>query len=203
LLWSATRDEVQDWEHTIRGELLQGRGLIRGAVRPELGRPNRGLSPDLDALAAYANSHGVALSPYAKHGLTAAAERGRRIFFSAETGCARCHGGPYFTDSRPRPPGQIVRHNVGTADDDPTETAGPAYDTPTLLGIYRTGPYLHHGRARTLEEVFTIYNPQDRHGATSHLTGRQIGDLVEFLKSLPYEDPEPLARREGLTKIED
>lgn len=66
---------------------------------------------------------------------------------------------------------------------------GPAYDTPTLLGIYRTAPYLHHGKAETLEEVLTKYNPDDHHGVTSHLTKSEQLSLVEFLKALPFEDP--------------
>jgi len=203
VLWSANRDEVQDWEHTIRGSLMQGRGLIRGDVQPVLGPPNEGRSADLDALAAYTNSQTFTLSPHAKGGLSDAASRGREIFFSAKAGCVRCHKGPFYTDSAPRPPERIVRHNVGTGDDDPTETMGPAYDTPTLLGVYRTAPYLHQGKALTLNEVFSVYNSADRHGTTSHLTKSQIADLVAFLKSLPYEDPESSATKAGLTKIAD
>lgn len=203
ILWSANRDEVQDFEHTIRGPLMQGRGLLSGEVHPPLGPPNKGGSADLDALAAYTNSHTFTFSPHAKGRLSEPAKRGREIFFSTTTGCQRCHGGPFYTDSRPRPPDQIVRHNVGTGNDDPAEVMGPAYDTPTLLGIYRTGPYLHHGKAKTLEEVFSVYNPANKHGTTSHLTKEQLQDLVAFLKSLPYEDPEPLATKAGMTKIVD
>ncbi|MBC8873405.1 MAG: hypothetical protein H8E44_28545 [Planctomycetes bacterium] len=203
VLWSANRDEVQDWEHTIRGSLMQGRGLIRGDVQPVLGPPNKGHSADLDALAAYTNSQTFTLSPHAKGGLSDAANRGREILFSAKAGCVRCHKGPFYTDSAPRPPERIIRHNVGTGDDDPTETMGPAYDTPTLLGVYRTAPYLHHGKALTLKEVFSVYNSADRHGTTSHLTKSQIADLVVFLKSLPYEDPDSSATKVGLTKIVD
>jgi cytochrome c peroxidase len=199
--WSADRDEVQDFEHTIRGPLMQGRGLIRGSVNKELGEPNRGLSEDLDALAAYSNSHRYTISPHAKGGLSDAAKRGREIFFSAETKCATCHSGPLYTDSQPGR--EIVRHDVGTGDDDPGEKMGPAYDTPSLLGAYRTAPYLHHGRAATLEEVFTKCNETDEHGKTSQLSRQQIGDLVEFLKSLPYEDPEPAAISAGLKQVVD
>jgi len=203
ILWSANRDEVQDWEHTIRSSLMEGRGLIRGNVHSVFGPPNKGRSADLDALAAYTNSHTFAPSPHAKGGLSEAAKRGREIFFSAKTGCAGCHTGPFYTDSRPRPHERIVRHNVGTGDVDPTETMGPAYDTPTLLGVYRTAPYLHHGTARTLEEVITVHNPADKHGRTSHLTKPQVADLVVFLRSLPYEDPDSLAKNARLTKILD
>jgi cytochrome c peroxidase len=66
---------------------------------------------------------------------------------------------------------------------------GPQYDTPTLLGIYRTPPYLHHGKAKTLLEVLTTYNNANKHGKTSHLTSGELDDLVAFLKSLPYELP--------------
>ncbi|MCH7688387.1 MAG: hypothetical protein IH899_17185, partial [Planctomycetes bacterium] len=75
--WSADRDEVQDFEHTIRGQLMQGRGLIRGVVHPSLETPNKGLSKDLDALSAYTNSHKFTLSPYAKQGLSESAQRGK------------------------------------------------------------------------------------------------------------------------------
>jgi DNA-binding beta-propeller fold protein YncE/cytochrome c553 len=201
LHWSADRDEVQDFEHTIRGDLMQGRGLIDGPAHPSLGTANRRRSRDLDALAAYNNSHRFAMSPHAKQGLSAAAQRGRELFFSEQTQCATCHCGPLFTDSIPRPAAEIVRHDVGTGDDDASEKMGPEYDTPTLLGIYRTAPYLHHGRAATLQEVLTRYNVGDRHGRTSHLDESQIGDLVAFLKSLPYEDPHQQARDAGLVEV--
>jgi hypothetical protein len=68
---------------------------------------------------------------------------------------------------------------------------------------YRTAPHLHHGRAESLTDVLTTYNPGDKHGKTSHLTAGQIGDLVEFLKALPYEDPEPAAKQAGLTKVDE
>jgi YVTN family beta-propeller protein len=210
LHWSADRDEAQDFEHTIRGNLMQGRGLVTGRMNPELGAANKGLSPGLDALAAYCNSHvKVPTSPHAKNGLSDSAKRGRDLFFSKETACATCHSGPFYTDSTPGP--SIVRHDVGTgpakpgessALADPSEKMGPLYDTPTLLGVYKSAPYLHHGKARTLEDVLTTANPNDRHGKTRHLTREQVADLVEFLKALPYEDPEPAARAAGMKKVE-
>lgn len=197
--WSADRDEVQDFEHTIRSPLMQGRGLIDGELNPQLGPPNKGLSRELDALAAYTNSHSFTLSPHAKNGLSEAAQRGKTLFFSEETRCAECHTGPFYTDSSPGE--TIVRHNVGTGNDDPSEKMGPAYDTPTLLGVYRTAPYLHHGKAKTLKDVLTTFNHDDKHGKTSHLSAQQISDLVEFLKSLPFEDPVPQAEAAGLKRI--
>ncbi len=199
LHWSADRDESQDFEHTIRGALMQGRGLLRGPLNKSLGKPNKGLSRDLDALAAYTNSHVFSLSPHSRNGLSESARRGRDLFASKKVGCARCHSGPFFSDSQPRP--VLVRHDVGTGKADPGEKMGPAYDTPTLLGIYRSAPYLHHGKAAGLLEVLTTSNTDDRHGTTSHLDKKQLADLVEFLKGLPYEAPAAAAAKAGLKKV--
>jgi cytochrome c peroxidase len=59
-----------------------------------------------------------------------------------------------------------------------------ALDTPTLVEIWRTAPYLHDGSAATLREVLTTANPNDRHGKTSHLSSAQIDDLAAYLESL-------------------
>lgn len=197
--WSADRNETQDFEHTIRGPLMGGRGLHKGPLNKPLGATNRGLSKELDALAAYTNSHTFTLSPYAKTGLSAAAIRGQKIFNSKQTKCAECHSGPFLTDSQSGRPSR--RHDVGTGNSDDSETMGSAYDTPMLLGLYRSAPYLHHGTAATLQDVLTTQNPGDKHGTTSHLTKPQIDDLVAFLKSLPFEQPEPLAKDAGIVKV--
>ncbi|HLJ96783.1 MAG TPA: di-heme oxidoredictase family protein, partial [Gemmataceae bacterium] len=196
LHWSADRDEVQDFEYTIRSQLMRGRGLLDGPIKPkagfnkiELEEQLAGRSKDLDALAIYCNSFDFTLSPHipAPGKLSAAAERGKALFFSKQVGCAECHHGPYYTDSSLQKPFKL--HDVGTGTNDPSEKMGPAYDTPTLLGIYRTPPYLHDGRAKSLHEVLTTCNKQDEHGRTSQLKQEELDDLVEFLKSLPYEKP--------------
>jgi YVTN family beta-propeller protein len=196
LHWSADRDEVQDFEYTIRGRLMKGRGLIAGAIKPKVGfhpieleEQTAGKSKDLDALAIYSNSFEFTyLSPHAVGlgKLSESAQRGKELFFSKEVGCSTCHSGPYYTDSSLQKPFKL--HDVGTGDD-PREKIGPRYDTPTLLGAYRTAPYLHDGRAKTLHDVLTTANKQDRHGRTSQLKMEEVDDLVAFLKSLPYEYP--------------
>ncbi|MCI0376435.1 MAG: c-type cytochrome [Gemmataceae bacterium] len=196
LHWSADRDETQDFEFTIRSQLMQGIGLMKGPLKAkkgfepvELDVVTSGKSKDLDALAIYCNAFDFPLSPHvaAPGKLSEAAQRGKALFFRKELGCATCHSGPYFTDSTLQKPYKL--HDVGTGNDDPTEKMGAKYDTPTLLGIYRTAPYLHHGKAKTLHEVLTAFNKGDRHGKTSQLAKAEIDDLVEFLKALPYETP--------------
>ena len=58
-----------------------------------------------------------------------------------------------------------------------------AFDTPTLIEVWRTVPYLYDGRAVTMKEVLTKYNAGDKHGTTSSLTEEQINDLAEFVLS--------------------
>jgi YVTN family beta-propeller protein len=195
--WSADRDEVQDFEYTIRSPLMRGLGLLRETIKPKMGfypieleEKTAGRSKDLDALAIYCNSFEFPmLSPHilAPGKLPPEAERGKKLFFNEAVGCAKCHTGPYYTDSNLKKPFNV--HDVGTGKDDPSEKMGPKYDTPTLLGIYRTAPYLHHGKARTLLEVLTVCNKEDKHGKTSHLTATELDDLVAFLQSLPFEYP--------------
>ncbi len=124
---------------------------------------------------AYVRSLAPAASPYraADGGLTAEANRGRAIFESDRTGCASCHPAPLYTDCR--------GYDVGVED---VYESGKKFDTPTLMELWRTGPYLHNGTAPTLRDVLVKFNEGDRHGRTSHLSSQQIDDLVAYLLSL-------------------
>ena len=105
--------------------------------------------------------------------LSSLAARGKIIFESDRATCAACHPGPLFTD--------LKAYDVGTRVK--TDRTGK-FDTPTLVEQWRSAPYLHHGRAATLREVITKFNPDDKHGRTSHLSPEEIDALVEYLKSL-------------------
>ncbi len=45
-------------------------------------------------------------------------------------------------------------------------TAQGKFDVPHLNNIYDSAPYLHNGMAPTLEEIWTRFNPYDKHGVT-------------------------------------
>ena len=66
--------------------------------------------------------------------------------------------------------------------------SGPAADewrTPPLWGVADTAPYLHDGRAATLEEAIQMHGGQG--GAAllfGRLSTREQGELVAFLKTL-------------------
>ncbi len=90
-----------------------------------------------------------------------------------ELRCVSCHPGPYHTDRS--------LHDVGTRH--PTDRGG-LFDTPHLNNIFDSAPYLHNGMASTLEEIWTVHNPDDRHGVTNDMTKDQLNDLIEYLKTL-------------------
>ncbi len=62
------------------------------------------------------------------------------------------------------------------------------FDTPHLNNIIYSPPYLHDGRAASLEEIWTIYGKTEQHGSVNDLTKIQLNELIEYLKSL--RDPE-------------
>jgi YVTN family beta-propeller protein len=104
--------------------------------------------------------------------LTLSQERGKEIFF--QKACDTCH--PPATHYTAK-----TSFDVGTAAK--YDTSG-MFDVPQLDRIYEKPPYLHNGEARSLEEIWTIYNPTDKHGVTSDMSKEQLNDLVEFLKTL-------------------
>jgi YVTN family beta-propeller protein len=117
------------------------------------------------------------------HGeLTPAQERGLALFTRAvdkfgkpipeSNRCSYCHSGPKGTNQK--------LFDVGTRK--ATDNAGLLKSAP-LTEIGLTAPYLHDGSARTLEEIWTIYNPDDKHGRTNDLTKDELNDLIEYLRT--------------------
>jgi YVTN family beta-propeller protein len=100
-----------------------------------------------------------------------AIDRGKALFFG-KANCKSCHRGPAYTSETPR--AVIQDHQKKLV----------PYDVPSLRGVARTAPYLHDGRAATLEEIFQQHNPLKRHGLAHDLTGSELRDVVMFLKSL-------------------
>ncbi len=136
---------------------------IQFAVRPE---------EDAVAIDEYLKSLEPVPSPHLVSGkLSEAAERGRKIFETAS--CAKCHPAPLYTN--------MAKYDVATGRD---REKNMEFDTPTLIEVWRTAPYLHDGRAVTIKEVLTKYNDNNKHGQTSDLTGEQINDLALFILSL-------------------
>lgn len=188
LLWSGSFDEVQDFEEEIRG-LFLGHGFIPddvlavGTHAQALGDPKKGLSKELDGVAAYLTTlDRVNPSPFrnADGTMTADAVAGQALF--GKLGCDFCHSGPDYTDS-----GGGRLHDVGTLTANSGMRNGApllGLDTPSLVGVWESPPYLHDGSAPTLRDVLTTTNPNDQHGFVSSLSAAQVDQLVSFLQQL-------------------
>jgi cytochrome c peroxidase len=128
-----------------------------------------------------------------KAAMTRAQIRGMDVYFN-KAKCDQCHEGVNFTAN--------AYANLGIGTDKPEPDTGRyevtkdpidwgKFKTPTLRDITRTGPYMHDGSLKTLEEVVDFY---DKGGAPNknldekikklNLTAEQKKDLVEFLKAL-------------------
>ena len=114
--------------------------------------------------------------------LTPAQERGKAIFERAVdkfkkpiaeyNRCSYCHSGLKGTNQK--------LFDVGTKS--PLDNPGLLKAAP-LTNIALTAPYLHDGSARSLEEIWTVYNPDDKHGRTNDLTKDELNDLIEYLRT--------------------
>jgi DNA-binding beta-propeller fold protein YncE len=111
-------------------------------------------------------------SPYLVDGrLSPAAQRGRQLF--NDRGCIACHPLPLYTD--------LSLHSVGTGTG---AEADREYDTPSLIELWRTSPYLHDGRTDNVIDLIQHHNVSGVRGKTTGLNRRQVADLAEFLLSL-------------------
>jgi YVTN family beta-propeller protein len=115
--------------------------------------------------------------------LSPAQERGKAIFERTKykngkpipeaNHCATCHSGPKYTN----------QHQLDVGTGKPTDRS-PVVDVPQLSNVAYSAPYLHDGSARSLEEIWTVFNPKDTHGVSNDLTKDELNDLIEYLKTL-------------------
>jgi cytochrome c peroxidase len=131
-----------------------------------------------------------------KKAMTADQVRGMSVFFT-KAKCDRCHEGANFTLN--------MYANLGVGADKPNPDVGRfavtkneadwgLFKTPTLREIEKTGPYMHDGSLKTLEEVVEFYNKGgiknknlDESMKPLNLTDQEKKDLVAFMKALSGE----------------
>ncbi len=103
--------------------------------------------------------------------LSEAAQRGQSLF-KGKAGCIQCHHGDYYTSS-------------GTYDVkmEPDNSPYELWNPPSLRGVYDRGPYLHDGRAETLDDLLRVDHAPQKLG-NAELTPAERSDLIEFLKSI-------------------
>ena len=105
--------------------------------------------------------------------LSESARRGKDLFEDRHVGCSRCHPAPLYTDMRKRD----------------VKSKGPydhrdKFDTPTLVEVWRTAPYLHDGSFATVKDLLSEGRHGNADGQLDELDDRQMDDLVEFVLSL-------------------
>lgn len=107
--------------------------------------------------------------------------------------CITCHPPPWFTHKQLEDVGTLI------ASDD-----SMLFDTPHLNNIYASPPYLHHGLALSLEEIWTKYAEENTHGAVNDMTKIELNELIEYLKSLSgpeyYKDKDEVLKA-GILKF--
>jgi len=105
--------------------------------------------------------------------LSPAAGRGKILFEGDRGGCHRCHPAPLYTD--------LLTHDVGSKS---PYGFTDRFDTPTLIEVWRTAPYLHDGRYVTIGALMTEGKHGLGHTRVKNLSQTDIDDLIEFVLSL-------------------
>lgn len=149
---------------------------LAGGIRESMVKSMQGPEPtdeDVKAVQAFLQTLGFRPSPYrlAGGGLTEAAKRGRVVFGAKN--CVSCHNGPDFAGT------SVVLAGLEAPDD-----VYKGFNPPPLRGVYNRAPFLHDGRADTLEEVLTEYHRPSQLTGKPDCTPTELADLVAYLKSL-------------------
>ena len=96
-------------------------------------------------------------------------------------GCDGCHTPPLFTSDR-----QVPLEEVGT-DPEAGESAvrySGHYRIPSLRGVGRTAPYLHHGAFESLEAMFDPERTEPGHTFGLELEEAERADLIAYLRTI-------------------
>ena len=206
--WSANFDEIQDFEHDIRGA-FGGTGFMddadfnQGTRNTPLGDPKAGVSPELDALAAYLRSlNRIPPSPFrdGAGNLTFSAQAGKKLFESSTLRCTECHRGSRLTDSDLHA-SPFILHDIGSVRESSGGRLGgelTGIDTPTLAGLWATAPYLHDGSADTVYAALTAPAGVNTHGRVSGLDSAERAQLSAYLLQIEQTPAPDLDRDEDV-----
>ena len=106
-------------------------------------------------------------------------QRGAEVF--TEQGCDGCHPPPLYTSDR-----LVTVEEIGTdpaAGLDSSRATGH-YRIPSLRGVGRTAPYLHHGAVVSLDALFDPAREEPGHAFGLSLSEDDRSALIRFLRSI-------------------
>ena len=111
--------------------------------------------------------------------------------------CISCHSGYNFTDQQFHNNGLVAGQRNDSGRSVISKNTGDTYKfkTPSLRNVALSGPYMHDGRLRTLNDVMAFYraggNPnvsnKDSKIKPLNLSDQDVSDIIEFLKTLTDE----------------
>ena len=123
-----------------------------------------------------------------KEALTAEESKGFETF--AKAGCVTCHNGPAVGGMMYQKLGLVKAwpelKDQGRFEATKVETDKFYFKVPSLRNISETGPYLHDGSVKTLEEMVS---KMGEYQLGKNLTPEETTSIVTFLKSLKGEIP--------------
>lgn len=123
-----------------------------------------------------------------KEALTAEETKGFETF--AKAGCVTCHNGPAVGGMMYQKLGLVKAwpdlKDQGRFEATKVETDKFYFKVPSLRNITETGPYLHDGSVKTLEEMVS---KMGEYQLGKSLTPEEVTSIVTFLKSLKGEIP--------------
>lgn len=154
------------WQNDLRDSVLN-------SIKQTMQDQEPVTKEDLDAVHAFLETLEFPPSPRraADGSLSAAARRGEVVF--ERKGCNSCHVPPDYTRAK------VYKIGLESKDD-----AYKGFNPPPLRGVWNRAPYLHDGRAATLEEVLLKHHKPSTVSGEPDLSAEELADLVEFLKSL-------------------
>jgi cytochrome c peroxidase len=133
---------------------------------------------------------------------------GLNVFRSFVARCSQCHTPPLFTNQQvavigtPEPEG--LPRDVGAQATFDSKVLRGGFRVPSLRNIAQTAPYMHSGRFKSLREATEFYTggrghavPEGEemllhwHISEPNLTGEEINQLVDFMKTLSDESLTP------------
>ncbi len=146
-----------------------------------------------------------------KHALTESQKKGFNLYMG-KAQCAICHFLPLFNGTVPPNYTKTEQEVLGIAENSSNKSADKdpgrgkfhetvaflqhSFKTPTLRNIGKTGPYMHNGGYKTLQEVMEFYNKGGGKGfglkadnqtlsdAPLNLSEKEMSEIIDFMNAL-------------------